>query len=181
MILRVRWLLLTNNWLIELGGPWPGPDGKPATAEAKDPKTGEVIKDPQTGKPKMFLLPATVGAIFFVKEESEAYPDEHEDDKQVGFGERAFYEIWAEPTNENAAEVLGGKIWSKGACTRRLRVPENSVFIHEEEWPLHSAYKLGLQRSDEIKSDYEEIDRLPMPAAKPDGNSKSEEAPAQTS
>ena len=154
MILRVSWVLLMNGWLIELGGKWPGPDGKPAKIEGPNPETGQK---------QMYEIPAKVGAIFFVEDRSEGYPDDNDPERQMGRGEKAFYEIWAEPLNEQASLVIGGKIWSKGACTRRLRISESQVQIAEEEWPLEAAYKLGYQRAEEIKEDYEDIATFKMP------------------
>lgn len=165
MILRVRYIMLTNGWVIELGGPWPGPDGKPATFKAKDPNTGQE---------KSYLLPAKVGSIFFIEDKSEGWPDEGDPEKQLGRGERAFYEIWAEPENDKAAELLGGKIFVNGTCTRRLKIGEQHVMICEEEWPLGSAVRVNFERAREIEEDYSEIDQLPVP--KPKENSKQEAA-----
>lgn len=154
MILRVRWILLTNGWLIELGGKWPGSDGKPALVESTDP---------ETGKKKMYELPAKVGPIFYVEDRSEGYPDDTDPDRQIGRGEKAFYEVWAEPLSPEATFVLGGKIFTEGACTRRLRIDADKVQLAEEEWPLESAYKLSYQRVKEIDEDYEEINAFILP------------------
>ncbi len=154
MILRVRWILLTNGWLIELGGKWPGPDGKPALVEGKNPETGEK---------KMYELPAKVGPIFYVEDSSERYPDEDDPDRQIGRGEKAFYEVWAEPLSPEATFVLGGKIFTEGPCTRRLRIDADKVELAEEEWPLESAYKLSYQRVKDISDDYKEINAFDLP------------------
>ncbi len=146
MILRVRYVLLTNGWLIEVGGKWPGPDGKPATMKAKDPDTGE---------DKTYLLPAKVGPIFFVKDESQGEPAD-DPDVQIATGEHAYYEAWAAPENQKAAELLGGDLLS-GPTTRRLRIPEQHVLLDEEIWPFAAADKLIRQRSEELSAEYEDL------------------------
>lgn len=147
MILRVRYILLTNGWVIEVGGKWLGADGKPATIKAKNPETGEDTT---------YLLPAKVGPIFFVKDESQGEPDPDEPDMQIASGEHAFYEVWAAPENQKAAELLGGELLA-GPCTRRLRIPEQHVLMDEEIWPFAAADKLIRQRSEELSEEYENL------------------------
>jgi hypothetical protein len=147
MILRVRYLVLVNKMLVEVGGKWPSADGSPATLPGKDPDTGEV---------KPYLLPAKVGPIFLVKDESKGYPEPSDPDMQVAEGERAYYEVWAAPENQKAAELLGAEILA-GPCTRRLRIPEQHVLFSEEIWPFAAADSLIRQRSQDLGDEYADL------------------------
>jgi hypothetical protein len=144
---RIRWLVLSNGVLLQVDDQWPGPDGKPAMTKEKDPKTGEE---------KEYILPAEIGAIFFVKDESEGYPDPVEPDTQLATGEHGYYEVWSRPVPLKAAEYLGGNVL-KGPCMRRFRIAEQSVIWAEEVWPFEAASNLAQRRAKDLEAEYEDL------------------------
>lgn len=155
MILRLRYIILMNGWVLQFGAKWPSPDGKDALIEDDDPKN--------PGQKKKFLMPARIGPMFFVKGESES---EDYADGASSQGENAFYEVWAAPENEEATKLLGGEIRPSGKSTRRLRIPESGVLLAEEVWPWQAAKEVCERRMKDILLDYEELIK-PEPEKEP--------------
>lgn len=79
-------ITLTNGMVLQVGKPWPGPNGKPDPSAIYKDKDGNDI-------------PLKIGAIFLRAEETEMVEETEEDDSVITrtLTTAGCYEVWSEP------------------------------------------------------------------------------------